>query len=424
MARGDGVNRTIVRNVKISDKAVGRVQAHNEREKDSYRNPDIVLERTALNIHFKNPTAGYTEIFEGMVADGKISVRGLKPDAIKIGELVFDVNSAYFYNHGGYDFAKQFYAEAYTAAKVIVGGEEYILSAVMHADERNRALSELLRRDVYHYHMHVVYIPIVEKEVCWTQRCKNAELIGQVKEKIIQVSMSRKWESKPVIGADGEPLKSKTGKVILKPSYSVLQDNFFEHMRNAGYIDLKRGEIGSTEEHLTTTQFKLMREQERLIELQKNYAAEIENFDKAVEDIQRKKLDIAHIDNIKTKPARLSNKVTIDKQDFDLLIAVAQKHIVQEKKESALQKALDTANRLITELKNLIVNLERKLNEISKELLKLDFFRKENRKLDTENDRLRAKIQAYDDIISCNDLSPYFPQEERIKEEIESEDER
>ena len=44
--------------------------------------------------------------------------------------------------------------------------------------------------------------------------------------------------------------------------YSVLQDNFFEYMRNAGYIDLERGEMGSTEEHLTATQFKLMKEQE------------------------------------------------------------------------------------------------------------------------------------------------------------------
>ena len=75
----------------------------------------------------------------------------------------FDVNSAYFYNHGGYEFAKQFYADAYKAAVEIVGGEQYILSAVMHADERNRAMSEALGEDVYHYHLHVVYIPVVEK---------------------------------------------------------------------------------------------------------------------------------------------------------------------------------------------------------------------------------------------------------------------
>ena len=45
-------------------------------------------------------------------------------------------------------FAKQFYADAYKAAVEIVGGEQYILSAVMHADERNRAMSEALGEDV------------------------------------------------------------------------------------------------------------------------------------------------------------------------------------------------------------------------------------------------------------------------------------
>ena len=57
-----------------------------------------------------------------MEADGVISNRGIKADAFRYGELVFDVNSAYFYNHGGYDFAKQFYTEAYKAAIKIVGG--------------------------------------------------------------------------------------------------------------------------------------------------------------------------------------------------------------------------------------------------------------------------------------------------------------
>ena len=52
-------------------------------------------------------------MFAQMEADGVISTRGIKEDAFRYGELVFDVNSAYFYNHGGYDFAKQFYTEAY-----------------------------------------------------------------------------------------------------------------------------------------------------------------------------------------------------------------------------------------------------------------------------------------------------------------------
>ena len=107
MARNDGIDRTSVRNLAVSDKAVGNTQQHNEREKDSYRNPDIIPQRAAWNVHFKKPTASYTDLFAQLEADGTISTRGLKPDATHYCELVFDVNSAYFDNHGGYEFAKQ-----------------------------------------------------------------------------------------------------------------------------------------------------------------------------------------------------------------------------------------------------------------------------------------------------------------------------
>ena len=218
MARNDGIDRTVARNQDLETPAdVAKVQEHNEREKDSYSNQDIVPERTSLNVHFKAPTDDYVKMFEQMEQDGVISTRGLKPDAVKYGELVFDVNSAYFYNHGGYEFAKQFYADAYKAAAEIVGGEQYILSAVMHADERNRAMSEALGEDVYHYHLHVVYIPVVEKQILWSKRCKDEALRGTVKEVITQVSRSKKWESKPVLDEDGNPKLNEKGKKILEP---------------------------------------------------------------------------------------------------------------------------------------------------------------------------------------------------------------
>ena len=268
MARNDGVDRTSVRNLAVSDKAVGNTQQHNEREKDSYRNPDIIPQRTAWNVHFKKPTASYTDLFAQLEAAETISTRGLKPDATHYCELVFDVNSAYFDNHGGYEFAKQFYEDAYQAAVQIVGGEQYILSAVMHADEINRAMTEALGREVYHYHLHVVYVPVVEKQILWSKRCKDKALVGTVKETVMQVSRSKKWASKPLLDDAGKPVLQKSGKPVLKKSYSVLQDDFFEHMRSAGYDDVERGERGSSEEHLTVTQFKTEREQERLAQLQ------------------------------------------------------------------------------------------------------------------------------------------------------------
>ena len=265
MARNDGIDRTVARNQDLpTPDDVAKIQEHNEREKDSYSNQDIVPERTSMNVHFKAPTDDYVKMFEQMEQDGMISTRGLKPDAVKYGELIFDVNSAYFYNHGGYEFAKEFYADAYKAAVEIVGGEQYILSAVMHADERNRAMSEALGEEVYHYHLHVVYIPVVEKQILWSKRCKDEALRGTVKETITQVSRSKKWDSKPVLDENGNPMLNAKGKKILKSSYSVLQDDFFHFMRAAGYTDVERGERGSTEEHLTVTQFKVQAEQQRL----------------------------------------------------------------------------------------------------------------------------------------------------------------
>ena len=279
MARNDGIDRTSARNVNLTAAKIGNAQRHNEREKESYTNPDIIPEHTPQNIHFKKPTAGYAEMFAQMEQDGIISTRGLKSDANLYGELIFDVNSAYFYNHGGYEFAKRFYEDAYKAAIEIVGGEQYILSAVMHADERNRAMSEALGQDVFHYHLHVVYVPVVEKQILWSKRCKDKSLVGTVKETIMQVSSSKKWLSKPALDEQGAPILQKNGKPVLRKSYSVLQDDFFQAMRNAGYTDVERGERGSSEEHLTVTQFKVMQEQERLSKL----ADKVERQEQAIQ---------------------------------------------------------------------------------------------------------------------------------------------
>ena len=265
MARNDGIDRTVARNQDLETPAdVAKVQEHNEREKDSYSNQDIVPERTSLNVHYKAPTDDYVKMFEQMEQDGVISTRGLKPDAIKYGELVFDVNSAYFYNHGGYEFAKQFYADAYKAAVEIVGGEQYILSAVMHADERNRVMSEALGEDVYHYHLHVVYIPVVEKQILWSKRCKDESLRGTVKEVITQVSRSKKWESKPVLGEDGNPMLNAKGKKILKSSYSVAERQRLEAVT---------AQVADAEQSLENTRVAAEKQKKKLEALQKETKA-------------------------------------------------------------------------------------------------------------------------------------------------------
>ena len=284
MARNDGIDRTSVRNLAVSDKAVGNTQQHNEREKDSYRNPDIIPQRTSWNVHFKKPTASYTDLFSQLETAGTISTRGLKPDATHYCELVFDVNSAYFDNHGGYEFAKQFYEDAYKAAVQIVGGEQYILSAVMHADEINRAMTEALGREVYHYHLHVVYVPVVEKQILWSKRCKDRALVGTVKETVMQVSRSKKWASKPLLD-------------------------------DAGYTDVERGERGSTEEHLTVTQFKVQREQERLDSLTAQIDQKEQHLTQTNKTLSKTEKELAAVQ----KKVTLTKEALIHARDLDYI---------------------------------------------------------------------------------------------------------
>ena len=406
MARNDGIDRTSVRNLAVSDKAVGNTQQHNEREKDSYRNPDIIPQRTAWNIHFKKPTASYTDLFAQLETAGTISTRGLKPDATHYCELVFDVNSAYFDNHGGYEFAKQFYEDAYKAAVQIVGGEQYILSAVMHADEINRAMTEALGREVYHYHLHVVYVPVVEKQILWSKRCKDKSLVGTVKETIQQVSMSKKWDSKPALDENGTPILSAKGKPVLKKSYSVLQDDFFRYMRDAGYDDVERGERGSSEEHLTVTQFKVQQEQARLAELteqNRQQEQQAATLNRQIEKIQNQQVNVAAIEKIEAKSVPFSSKVAVEREDFERLSTLAKKYVAAEKKESKLQKALDAANRLIAKLKAEIVGLKQELSEYKSVRSKL-----RTSDLERENAELRGKVQRYEDVIQRNNLWHFF----------------
>ena len=406
MARGDGIHRTSARNARMKDADIGNAQAHNEREKSSYVNQDIVPERTQYNVHFKTPTAGYKEMFEQMRSDGVISTRGLKADAEKFGELIFDVNSAYFFNHGGYEFAKQFYTDAYKAAIKIVGGEQYILSAVMHADERNRAMSDALGRDVYHYHLHVVYIPVVEKQILWSKRCKDKSLVGTVKETIQQVSMSKKWDSKPALDENGEPILSSKGKPILKKSYSVLQDDFFRYIRDAGYDDVERGERGSSEEHLTVTQFKVQQEQARLAELteqNRQQEQQVATLGKQIEKIQNQQVDVAAIEKIEAKPVPLSSKVILERSDYESLAKAAKKYAASEKNKSKLQKALDSANRLIAKLKAEIAGLKQEISAYKSVRSKL-----RTSDLERENAELRGKVQHYEDVIQRNNLWHFF----------------
>ena len=325
MTRNDGNDYSVARNGKYTRSKIGNIERHNERKNQFYQNTDIELDRSHLNVYFKKPTDSYLGMFDSMCADGTISTKGLKDTAVIIDEMLLDVNTAYFEKNGGYKGATEFYQKAYEFAVQEAGGEEYILSAVMHADEKNKALSEQLGKDVYHYHLHIMYVPVVQKEVKWSKRCKDKSLVGTVKEVFTQVSHSKKWASHKEMGEDG--------KEHFVKSYSLLQDRFFKYIRGCGYEDIQRGEKGSTDKNLTDTEFKVLQEEKRLQET----ALKVEKSEKALSTIADKQVKIKAIDSVETKtPIMDKNKVVLDKAECEDIKILAKKQIATDKKEKKL----------------------------------------------------------------------------------------
>ena len=131
----------------------------------------------------------------------------------------------------------------------------------------------------------------------------------------MQVSRSKKWASKPLLDDAGKPVLQKNGKPVLKKSYSVLQDDFFHYMRNAGYTDVERGERGSTEEHLTVTQFKVQREQERLDSLTSQIDQKEQSLARTSTALSKKEKELAAVQ----KKATLTKEALIHARDLDYI---------------------------------------------------------------------------------------------------------
>ena len=282
MAKNNKADMSCARVKKYTASDVSKAERHNERKNETYENMNVIEERIPFNVHFKKPFAPtYMEQLKQMETNGLVSLRGLRKDATLFNEIVIDVNTMYFERNGGYEYAKQFYEEAYHFIEEKFGADN-VISAVMHADEINVAATEELGKEVYHYHLHAMVLPVVEKEILWSKRCKDEKLRGTVKEVVNQISHSKKWKSDiPLTDEKGNPLLQKNGKPMFRASYSILQDELFNYMTEQGFKGFQRGEYGSTAEHLTSLQYQIKQDKERLEKLQQRIQKEQVKYEPA-----------------------------------------------------------------------------------------------------------------------------------------------
>lgn len=338
---------------------VGKFERHIERKNESYENMNVDLSRTRWNVIYQScGEQTYNQRLDELVAAGTVSLKGLQPDAKVFDEMVLDVNTEYFEQRGGYEYACRFYEAAFHFAQRVYG-EENIISAVMHADELNVAMTEKYGRPIYHYHLHVMALPVVDKEVRWTKRCKDPALVGTVKEVIHQVSHSKKWKSVKAVDEDGKPILNSKGKPTYHASYSVLQDQFFAYMQEAGFAGFERGERGSTAEHLASLGYKIQQDEKRLSVLEEKIASEQGRY----QQTHRAFMTFGEIEQSGKKT--FTGKYSVSAEDYEKLTTLAKQSYSAVSEAKRLREENQSLTRRIWSLQSEVAQLQKALAELT-----------------------------------------------------------
>ena len=183
-----------------------------------------------------------------------------------------------------------------------------------------------------------------------------------------------------MLDEDGNPKLNEKGEKILRSSYSVLQDDFFHFMRAAGYDDVERVERGSTEEHLTVTQFKVQAEQQRLEAVTGQVAQAEQSLEdaKAATEKQKKKLEALQketktaktialtVQDIETmgKKVTFGNNITLTPDECDTLKRYATNGIIFHAENERLKGKLESAQKSASIWKQRYEDANKKYQEL------------------------------------------------------------
>ncbi len=119
--------------------AVPLSERHNERRNKNYSNKDIDPSRTCLNYHLKQPTAASYEQEFYRIRDeydlkGNLRLTGKKQSTILCEFMI--TSDKQFFDRLGKERTRDFFRDAYRFVMHKVGGEQFVVSAVVHMDEK------------------------------------------------------------------------------------------------------------------------------------------------------------------------------------------------------------------------------------------------------------------------------------------------
>ena len=149
----------ILRFAKYKGPTVSRIEAHNERTKESYAsNPDIKTELSKHNFHLVVPQGKYRDISNSIIRSSGCRVR---KDSVTAVEVLITASPEFFEGKSRKEI-REFFAYAVEFMKSKQNPDTYI-SAVVHVDEKTP-------------HLHLCFVPITPDG-----RLSAKEIIGNKK---------------------------------------------------------------------------------------------------------------------------------------------------------------------------------------------------------------------------------------------------
>ena len=226
----------IIRNTNYKIKNLNGIYRHIERKNTNYSNKDINKNSNIKNYSLKVPSSTYEKLFNSIKE--KYNLKGQIKNVSNVACEYIITSDKDFFDSIGIEKTKKFFKTAYSfVCNYKDLGEQYILSAKVHMDEKTP-------------HMHVVFIPVIHT------KDKNGNDIDKI-------ACSTFWKG--------------------KDSYKYLQDNFHKYMQKSGF-NLERGKNkGNT--HLSMEQLKSLSNYEKIKKENLNLKNKIKSLNIEIKNI-------------------------------------------------------------------------------------------------------------------------------------------
>ena len=207
----------IIINTNYKMKNLPGIYRHNERKNTNYSNKDIDKTKSKENYSIKSPSTTYTKLFKQIKE--LYNLKGQIKSVSNVACEYIITSDKDFFDNIGKEETKRFFKSAYSFVCNYKNlGEQYILSAKVHMDEKTP-------------HMHLVFIPVIHT------KDKNGNDIDKI-------SCSEFWKG--------------------RDSYKYLQNNFHKYINTCGF-KLDRG-ANNNNKHLSMEQLKSLTNYDKIKE--------------------------------------------------------------------------------------------------------------------------------------------------------------